>query len=198
MSRLIAFGCSHTYGVGLSDCWDGDGVGDLPPSKFAWPQLLADMLDLECVNASNYGASNREIWWNIINFPLDKTDKIVVQWTYPNRDCIINSNGDIEQLTVWSDNDVVKKFVALTHDDYDKSIESHTYIQHANMLVSGMYNFTTDIRRISPFPHWQTVDIVYDMNPLYVKCNKAIDGGHGDSEFHKKLAQEYYNILCQE
>ena len=32
--RLVAFGCSHTYGVGLEDFWlEIGGPGDLPPSK---------------------------------------------------------------------------------------------------------------------------------------------------------------------
>jgi hypothetical protein len=66
------------------------------------------------------------------------------------------------------------------------------------MLIPGMYNFTTDIRRITPLPHWQTVDILYDMNTIYVNCDKAIDGQHGDEQFHEQLAQEYYKILCQD
>lgn len=198
MSRLIAFGCSHTYGVGLSDCWDGKGVGDLPPSKLAWPQLLANKLNLECINNSNYGASNREIWWHIINFPFDKTDKIVVQWSYTNRDCIISSTNTVEQLSPWTDCSVTKKFLAMSFNEFDKSIESHTYIQHANMIVPNIYNFITDIRQLNPFPTWQTINILYNMNSIYQYANKALCNQHGDEQFHEQLAQEYYKILCQD
>ena len=54
MSRLITFGDSFTYGHGLVDChvpeknWQGPN-----PSKFAWPQVLGDMLGIEVINKSS-------------------------------------------------------------------------------------------------------------------------------------------------
>ena len=67
--NVVILGCSHTYGVGLKDCWlDVGGPGDLPPSKLAWPQLMANKLNIECINASKWGSSNRETWHRIINF----------------------------------------------------------------------------------------------------------------------------------
>jgi len=197
--RLVAFGCSHTYGVGLEDCWlDIGGPGDLPPSKLAWPQLMANFLNRKCINASKWGSSNREIWHRIINFNFEPDDLIVVQWTYPNRDCIIRQDGVVEQLATWHDQDYVKRFLALTHDTYDKAILANTYIHHANMLVPNMYNFSTDIRTLSPTPSWQNTKILFDMNSIYVNSNKAIDGEHGDTQFHEDLAQEYLNICRQD
>jgi len=59
--RLIAFGCSYTYGAGLEDCFTPP-IGHGPiPSKFAWPQLVANELNMECINMSSSGASNKEI-----------------------------------------------------------------------------------------------------------------------------------------
>ena len=160
--RLVAFGCSHTYGVGLEDCWlDIGGPGDLPPSKLAWPQLMANFLNRKCINASKWGSSNREIWHRIINFNFEPDDLIVVQWTYPNRDCIIREDGGVEQLATWHDEDYVKRFLVLTHDTYDKAILANTYIHHANMLVPNIYNFSTDIRTLSPTPSWQNTCLLY-------------------------------------
>jgi hypothetical protein len=49
--RLIAFGCSNTYGEGLEDCWIPEFRKHGPkPSKVAWPQILADKMGRECVN----------------------------------------------------------------------------------------------------------------------------------------------------
>ena len=74
MSRLVAFGCSYTYGYGLSDCHIEPNKPGPNPSKLAWPSLLANMLDLEVVNCSNIGASNIHILWRLINFDFKNDD----------------------------------------------------------------------------------------------------------------------------
>ena len=193
--RLVAFGCSHAYGVGLKDCWlDIRGPGDLPPSKLAWPQLMANFLNRKCINASKWGSSNREIWHRIVNFEFETDDIVLVQWTYPSRNCIIKQDGVVEQLALWHDEDYVKKYLTLTYDAHDSSIEAHTYISHANMIVPNMYNFSTDIRTLSPIPKWQKTNILFDMNKIYVNSGKAIDNEHGDAQFHEDLAQQYLDI----
>ena len=62
MNRLIAFGCSNTFGQALEDCWDYEknDVGEYP-SKLAWPSVLSKKLDLECHNHALPGASNKLI-----------------------------------------------------------------------------------------------------------------------------------------
>ena len=195
MNRLVAFGCSHTYGVALNDCWiDVGGPGDLPPSKLAWPNIMAKSLKLECINTSTPGSSNREIWWRIINFKFEPDDLILVQWTYPNRDCIIKQDDTIDQLAVWKE-DYISKFLTLTHDNHDRAIEANTYIHHANILVPNIYNFSTDIRTLNPIPSWQTTKILFDMNSIYITSDKAIDGEHGNESFHEDLAQQYLSII---
>lgn len=198
--RLIAFGCSHTYGVGLKDCWlDIGGPGDLPPSKLAWPQLMANKLNIECINASKWGSSNREIWHRIINFDFKSDDIIIAQWTYPNRDCIIRQDGTIEQLATWHHEDYVSRYIALTSDEHDKAILANTYIHHANTIVPNIYNFSTDIRTLQPMPKWQNVDILFDMNTIYINSNKSkLDNEHGGEQFHIDLANKYLEIVCQD
>ena len=90
MSRLIAFGDSFTYGHGLADChvpvknWAGPN-----PSKFAWPQVLGDMLGLEVVNKAICGSSNVQILKEILNFEdFVSYDTVIVGWTFNMRDCI--------------------------------------------------------------------------------------------------------------
>ena len=75
MPRLVAFGCSHTYGEGLEDCWNWETRKAGPvASKFAWPQILANLLKRECVNLGRRGASNKEILHNIQMFDFEKDD----------------------------------------------------------------------------------------------------------------------------
>ena len=45
MSRLVVFGCSHTYGHGLRDCYDPlTGHPGPQPSLQAWPARLVELL----------------------------------------------------------------------------------------------------------------------------------------------------------
>lgn len=57
--RLVAFGCSTTYGKGLSD--------QLRLTA-AWPSILADNLNLPHLNKGLSGASNYDISQNILAF----------------------------------------------------------------------------------------------------------------------------------
>jgi hypothetical protein len=43
--RIIAFGCSYTYGHGLPDCLDDDKITQGPThSNLAYPSILAEKL----------------------------------------------------------------------------------------------------------------------------------------------------------
>lgn len=91
MNRLIAFGCSHTYGMGLSDCYLGKNNNFTPgplPSAYAWPSLISEKSGLECVNKGICGASNLEILTEITQFDFKKNDKVIVAWTTPYRDLL--------------------------------------------------------------------------------------------------------------
>ena len=50
MSRLVAFGCSHTYANGV-----------MYKKKESWPAVLAQLMGLELLNLGEPGASNRFI-----------------------------------------------------------------------------------------------------------------------------------------
>ena len=89
MKRLIAFGCSHTYGESLPDCIDHTPEIVPPPSKFAWPMVLAGLLNLNCSNMAQCGISNRQISYHILNTDFGKNDLVIILWTGLYRSCII-------------------------------------------------------------------------------------------------------------
>lgn len=97
MSRLIAFGCSHTYGMGLEDSFVKEELfkPHTNPSKHAWPNLLAKKLGYECINLSIPGGSNLEILYSIMEFKFHADDKVVVGWTSPLRDIILYPEKNI-------------------------------------------------------------------------------------------------------
>ena len=92
MLRLITFGCSYTYGEGLSDVKKSIlGGNPINQSKLGWASLLSQKLNLELVNISYPGTSNTEILYNILTFDFKSTDIVVIMWTHPIRDIMFDS-----------------------------------------------------------------------------------------------------------
>lgn len=120
MNKLFAFGCSMTSGAALDDVWDFENnVPINKPSKFAWPQLLADQLNLECVNLAVSGSSNKEISHTIINTPnITSNDVVIVQWTNINRWCVIQDDLSVMQI-VPKDTGVTKLYYSNLHTTSD-------------------------------------------------------------------------------
>ena len=79
---LWATGCSHTYGDDLQD------------KTQAWPYLLANMLDLECVNNAVSGGSNeRTIYQTVKSQP--STLKVIA-WTHIERTTRYDQDNNFE------------------------------------------------------------------------------------------------------
>lgn len=97
MSRLIAFGCSYTYGEGLPDCRD-DSESESTPSKFAWPQILSNKLNIECVNLAEAGCSNKYITDRVLETKFQKNDIVVFLWTHYARFCFFQDDETVKRL----------------------------------------------------------------------------------------------------
>ena len=79
---LWATGCSHTYGDDLQD------------KTQAWPYLLANMLDLECVNNAVSGGSNERIVYQTVKSNPCKLK--VIAWSYIERITRYNPENNFE------------------------------------------------------------------------------------------------------
>ncbi len=140
--RLITFGCSNTYGHGLPDCHIPPNKAGPNPSKFAWPQLLADRLNLECVNLGEPGGSNKLMWWKTVNFKFEPTDVVIYYATFPDRDMIINNKvGDNRtwQMGAWSSLDkrvkMFHRYLAQSNSAKTWDYQSYVHIDHAHPPV---------------------------------------------------------------
>lgn len=136
MGKLYAFGCSLTFGHGLRDCWDykNKHVGN-EPSKYAWPQLLANKLGRRCVNLSMPGASNKEICYLLSNH-IDKitTDDIVyIKWSYASRWGVIRPSGRMAHIK--QDSKLYKRWIRDFYTDEDGMWLTATFIDYAELLL---------------------------------------------------------------
>ena len=110
--ELITFGCSHTYGTGLPDCWNGKSHGPIP-SKFAWPAKLKENVNFKSVNNRSLpGSSNKMIAKEIIEYPnYTKQSVVVVLWSNFSRVTIYeNENDRMHMLTHMIKKSHINKF----------------------------------------------------------------------------------------
>lgn len=198
--RLITFGCSNTYGQGLSDCYN-----DITsPSKLAWPQLLADKLDYECINLSIPSASNVLILHSISNFNFKKSDLIIVLWSYPNRYTKLLSETKYDNsIFPWKLDKISKFFFKNIYNDYDATIKSLCYIIAAQQILINYdleyyfcfcehYEFKKVNSKLSSF-----------IKPVFTETwnshrhnyPKALDNSHAGLEAQQNYSNMLYNSI---
>jgi hypothetical protein len=141
MAKVFTFGCSMTIGAALDDVWDTEQKIQIEAhSKYAWPQALADLMNIECVNLSRGGASNKEIYHTILTTPnITPDDIVIVQWTYPQRWCIIpDDQTEIDQIGPWQNTDSSVAYYTHIHTDTDSMYESEFRKEHIKLHFKNL------------------------------------------------------------
>ena len=218
MNRLVTFGCSHTFGQALPDVWDSEKRKHLfhnGASKYAWPQILANKLNIECANQGKPGASVKEIWYRIVNFDFQKEDIVIVLYTIEPRSCLIFS----DQI---SDHDIVsnKKDWRLFCDYFPEpnikskekilpisSGEEHTIADRYFKFIYDPYDYIMDIymrinyidmflkNKINKLLHYSTKDVT-EITSIPLSIRKQIEvKWHktkiNSSAFYRMRSEEY-------
>lgn len=197
MNRLIAFGCSNTFGHGLEDCWDIDNKypGE-HPSKFAWPSLLADKLFLECINKALPGASNKLIMNQVINFPFAPNDTVVIMWSYFDRYHVFTDpkkNSISETIGPWLKNRKSVTYYRQIYNENDLKMMTRHYINYV-----GLYLEKHKIAHLQTTCSEHVVHpLVYDIeySRLRHQHPKALDKMHPGPETHKEAANRIYRKI---
>lgn len=213
--RIFAYGCSFTYGEGLKDCWvpEGEKIGKITgpskgpyPSAFAWPQLLSNRMELDVVNKSIPGCSNKYIWHEIMNANLNSNDIVVILWTHFNRNCVFENKiknkralvSDINNKHQPRDNQRFSAYYyKIMHEDYDAAIENYLKINftkhHLDSLGIKNYHFCLSRNLSYEIPSWNTVDIKFV--ELNYELPLAVDNLHPGELAQVELANEMYDFI---
>jgi hypothetical protein len=91
MKYLVIGGCSHAVGTGLPEALGHRLEGGVRPYKiYRYSALLAKKLNLEEINLGKDGASNWQIYINVMSWILNNQEKLnetlfVISWTYADR-----------------------------------------------------------------------------------------------------------------
>jgi hypothetical protein len=194
MTRLIAFGCSYTRGTGLDDVWNFEKNSSIfpTPSKHAWPQLLADELNVECINLGKGGLSNKAIWHDFVNFNFQDNDIIFVHWTFLDRYHFYENKNKGYIIDHKGQHTRDKVFFKHLHSDYDMLNDLYLRMNHVNSLQK-VHNLLVDpIENVD----WNTVTPldVY-LNDYKIKYPRANDNSHPGMLAHKEFSKQLLQNL---
>jgi len=206
--KLLAIGCSFTYGEELPD-----------PTTQAWPALLAQDLDYELTNQGVCGGSNDYIFRQAIEATsLVPYDLIVIQWTERSRaetwnewdrapvNISANPNGGvvIDHLLPW-----VKDYYKYSYNDLFayrtwtiKILALQQYFKSRNQPyimvgVSGIPNYKSYYELRDHFGYlWRQIDTEryvgwpHEGLQEWYRDAPLAPGGHPLELGHRKIADE--------
>lgn len=205
MSRLVAFGCSFTYGQGLPNSKIGNNTTKFAsqPSDHSWPYKLAEMLNVEGVNKGIPGASNLEILYHILNFDFKPNDIVVVMWSLPDRDLYFQSSRGFKpfrQLGTWLTNRNKYEEEWFKNLDFkDNCIKSWIYIQHADLYLKSLslkyihYPILPNLLEEYRPEFIKKIDNFF--NNGFIDIDKCQEGSHPGILSHIETANVVYKIL---
>jgi len=212
MGRLIAFGCSNTYGEHLPD--NHSLPYNTHPSKYAWPSVLAKKLGRESVNMGEGGASNKKICFNIHNFNFEEEDLVVILWTYHNRSCILHEDPerivrlihtDISQkhspLPLGVPQKVTKLYYKLFENEYDSWYDQYCRVNLAknyldSLNIKNNSFLTSDYQQTNlKEPRWNTVYLETLDMPSLCLADRALDDLHPGIKSHEAIAAKILKYM---
>jgi hypothetical protein len=224
MSNLFAFGCSHTYGYGLPDVVQYMTGKEIYPtkfgknynfgSKFAWPQLLANKLNLECYNYGCCGANGKEVVWLITqclqhNMIFNK-DTVAILWPAFSRtgifenDPLCNPSSQVITNRIWADkgNKRSKVFYYSYYNEYDFAIQRWQEIILVDLLCKergiNCYHSTYN-KELTP-AEVGLKSITKNMNIDFMQGSPwsvdfSADGKHHGPKSNELLASKWFNFI---
>lgn len=183
--RVLGFGCSHIYGLGLPDCptvWD-------KPSQFSFLNILANKLNAIPVNLSDTGASQKQIAATVLQTDIRDNDLVLIHWADITRRGLWDGRN-WNQFGSWNTDRTVTKFFAKYSKTEDDVLETNMYIDLANYYLQGkckkIINSMHDTKGIK----FNKIDISWNDHYL-----KKLPCGHPDGKSHKKYAEKIYTCL---
>ena len=203
MSRLIAFGCSNTYGHGLEDCivFPTHDPGPIA-SKTAWPNALGKLLNVkEVINQGKPGASNKFIWRRIFDFEYQTDDLVFINWAHFDRHCYFRESPDTD-LTIgpWIKNKPNKTYFKLLYSQLDSRLDFFNRADHSSRYLDSLNikNFHTTVlhdedRNTLTIPKWMSVNLLKtNMSTIRQLHPTALDNSHPGQLAHDQFANDLY------
>ena len=221
IERIMAFGCSITYGEGLIDAQEKSPDlkklihEGMPPksSKYAWPAALGVTLDCDVKNFGYPGTSNKNICNIVIQQKYKKNDIAVILWTNFSRTTFNTEKNkwfDIGPHSLATRKKTKSSiFYKHLYYDFNQNIENYSAINFAKLYLDskGVKNYhfiwTTIPLEHMEVPQWNSVDIQYinirdSENPNYIHLDYACDDMHPGPQTQNLIAYTMYNTILND
>lgn len=194
---LIVFGCSWAAGEWLPGWEQSPYVF----SKYSWPALLGQALNIEVWNMAGGGNSNREILHNILQFDKNigfhPDDLVIVCWSFYNREVILGWEFEGQQirtmeLLFWGVGDRKPDGQFYTvHPYVDLEIKSREYVHHAECFFKSK-NIKYKMGTIQPWEDRNENWLIYNDEDLllFEQIDYAEDNAHPGVESNKKFFEK--------
>ena len=207
-NRLIAFGCSFTYGQYLpddtiflgSDAESKKGLVKsikLKPSKYAWPNILGEKLNIPLViNESHCGQSNKAMLHDILNYKFDKNDIVFILWTFYDRHGVFTTKDHHWKINLFNLDKRSKFYYKYMHDEFDTTLENYFYFNLAHSYLKEKnikHEFLLYHDKCLADFKWNKIkflNIFFD--DIRLKFPLAKDGRHPGIEAHKQFGNLIY------
>ena len=197
MNRLVAFGDSITFGYALDDNIDTPTV----PSIYSWPSVLAKTLQVDLKNCGVPGASNKEIWHNIVNFEYQDNDFVIVNWNTAHRFCFFDNDNTIKigMSTRYANKKLTDIFYENFYSDTDIKLDNQLRISHCAFFLDSIgiknyHSFTTG--KDFKMKDWmQNITTVGSNMFKFRETDKALDGTHPGKQAQILYAETIHKDL---
>lgn len=208
MPRLLAFGCSYTFGSAMPDAWPMRG--DLDPSRYAWPELLSQRLNYEPVNLAKGGAGNLEILWEIMSTDFKSDDLVIIMWTHFTRlnDFVFVEPGTGDTFLELGHKKTAKKggyrvpmSARILKGDigYDLANKNYLLMNHGSLFLKDKglksYHFLATNEYVFPRHNNIVIENFLDIKPVDWQIDTALDNMHPGVESQKLLASLIYDKI---
>lgn len=195
MPRIVTFGCSFTYGSALADTYEFKPG----PSIYAWPNIVAKELNMECVNKGIPGAGNKEILHYIQDFDFRADDIVCILWTYQDRWCIIKEDA-VENFIAHRKNKTNQYYYQFIHNNYDLWLDSFTRMNFAKLYLDKKsiknLHFVMHKNALEKIPAWSYVDFEDVFIDEYRFNNPlGLDDVHPGELAHQEFGLEVANKI---
>ncbi len=195
--RLVAFGCSLTYGHGLPDCYEPPHFAGAAASRLSWCELVSKTLNRHCLNLSTPGSSNKRIWHTVNTFQAKPGDLAVIMWSFAHRNCIIKSKDCVKDIlspnNTYRENETDRAYYRHIYDAYDSEVMSKLYVEHATARLqrqgATVINLSYERENQSWFDRVQLTKVFFS-DIGYQSMPRALDNSHPGVEAHRKFADD--------
>jgi len=200
MARLVAHGCSFTYGHGLPDCFIPPRGFGPKPSQIGWVNQLATKLNLTPYNLGVPGSGNKEILARIISAEYDKDDTVIIGWSQFHRYSFYRHIDDKSGYRI-SDKEIDAILAVDVNDPkYMKNnrIDNWMCIYFTNLFLNSIniknYHFLAIHENSRPKPFYNVTNFL-DVQEGEWCADKALDNAHPGMESNRLLANLLYDKI---